>query len=147
MDKSIPEYEIIDIKPNINSPEIKALVFHYLYKPTQKEIENRISEYTKNDKINIYGCIAENITTGIIVIKRSSPTAAEIVGIAVSPECRNLGLGRKMIEYVVENSRYETITAETDDDAVDFYKKCGFSITDLGYKYGNSRRYKCAFGK
>ena len=38
-------------------------------------------------------------------------------------------------------------TAETDKDAVDFYRKLGFSVTSLGEKYPGVERFHCEYSK
>ena len=143
MDNENPGYKIQDIKARIKSPEIMRLVSYYKYSPSKASIGSLTDSYISDSDIFIYGCIIQDKTVGIIVLRREPTASAEIVGIAVSPENRNLGIGRKMIEYVIKNCGYHTITAETDDDAVGFYRKCGFKIEDLGYKYQDTKRYKC----
>ena len=140
---NIPEYEITDIKAHIKSPGVKALISYYQFEPSQEKIEAITKEYLKNGNISVYGCIMKDNIAGMIVIERLSSDAAKIIGIAVLPEYRSLGIGSKMTQHIIENNLYKVISAETDNDAVGFYKKCGFKITGLGYKYKNVDRYKC----
>jgi len=65
----------------------------------------------------------------------------EITNIAVAEHARNRGIGRAMITVLREKHR-EMIEAETDDDAIDFYRKCGFICTPTMQKQG-VRRWKC----
>jgi len=65
-----------------------------------------------------------------------------INSIAVAPEWRSRGLGRALIDELAERMRADQIVAETDDDAVDFYRSCGFIINDKAPKFGR-RRYWC----
>lgn len=54
----------------------------------------------------------------------------EIKNIAVAPQFRGRGLGRRMIEYLIETFRgkYSAVQAGTGDSplTVPFYEKCGF---------------------
>jgi len=52
-----------------------------------------------------------------------------------------------MINNIIAQSNIKELIAETDDDAVEFYRKCGFKIKDLGAVYDNTRRYKCILVK
>lgn len=46
--------------------------------------------------------------------------------------------------FCVETFKPDTIIAETDDDAVGFYRKVGFSVLPLGDKYNTGiNRYLC----
>jgi len=62
--------------------------------------------------------------------------------IAVDATHRGRGLGRQLIEYISANGAIE---AETDDDAVDFYRRLGFTISDAGRdaRWPDRRRYRC----
>jgi ribosomal protein S18 acetylase RimI-like enzyme len=64
----------------------------------------------------------------------------EILNIAVSEKERNHGIGRNMIDAVAK-THIMAIEAETDDDAVGFYRKCGFEASAI-QKY-NTRRWVC----
>ena len=48
-----------------------------------------------------------------------------------------------MIRYVEEHHAFSSIYAETDQDAVNFYKNIGFHITSLGEKYPGVERFAC----
>lgn len=48
-----------------------------------------------------------------------------------------------MINEFIKTNRIVRIRAETDKDAVGFYKKNGFTITSLGEKYPGVERFDC----
>ncbi|MGG4554653.1 hypothetical protein ABEX11_20625 [Paenibacillus humicus] len=48
-----------------------------------------------------------------------------------------------MQEYIREN-QIRRVEAETDKDAVDFYRRLGFNITSLGQKYPGVERFQCS---
>ncbi len=54
--------------------------------------------------------------------------ANQIVVIAVAPEFRLQGFGRMMLLDALRRSGRRPLTAETDDDALGFYKACGFKM-------------------
>lgn len=47
------------------------------------------------------------------------------------------------IEYITNCIKSHIIIAETDDEAVGFYRKCDFEVNNLGEKYPNVIRYEC----
>ena len=65
-----------------------------------------------------------------------------IRSIAVVPKLRSRGLARALIEALAERMSAERVVAETDDDAVGFYLRCGFSVEDAPHKFG-CPRYWC----
>jgi len=48
-----------------------------------------------------------------------------------------------MIDFIIEKHSLSMISTETDQDAVNFYNKIGFSITSLGEKYPGVERFWC----
>lgn len=65
-----------------------------------------------------------------------------IRSIAVAPHWRRRGLGRAMVVALLQRSGLERVVAETDDDAVEFYRQCGFDVQDAPPKFGRAR-YWC----
>ena len=55
-------------------------------------------------------------------------TNATVLDIAVNENCRKQGIGSALLSFVLENFNILELTAETDDDAVGFYKKFGFTV-------------------
>ena len=73
----------------------------------------------------------------------------EIVGIAVDLSARGNGIGSYMINQVVNDYSLTSVYAETDNDAVEFYRKNGFDIVEFSEDYGGETviRYKCELTK
>lgn len=47
----------------------------------------------------------------------------------------------------MEENLIRRMEAETDKNAVNFYRKIGFNITSLGEKYPGVERFKCTLNK
>ena len=65
-----------------------------------------------------------------------------IRSIAVAPRWRDRGLGRMLLDAIAERLGADRLVAETDDDAVGFYRRCGFTVEDAAPKFGRAR-YWC----
>lgn len=80
---------------------------------------------------------------GIVGVKVQG-TSAEILHIAVDEHKRKRGIGRRMIDELLAVGNHLTeLTAETDHDAVEFYRRYGFNIQSLGEKYPGVERFYC----
>lgn len=116
-----------------------------MYNSTYEAYKAKIMEYAgdKNTKINI--CFLNNEIIGIVVLKLDGSQSAEVMGIAVSDRYQKLGVGSFIIKESAKKMNLCQISAETDDDAVGFYKKLGFDITKEIKEYENRRvvRYYC----
>ena len=67
---------------------------------------------------------------------------AIINDIAVNSNFRGKGIGSKLVRFIFEQFEVNKIIAETDDDAVMFYKRCGFETDKIGTKF-DTNRYRC----
>jgi len=81
---------------------------------------------------------------GIIGFKKDDEDLI-ILHIAIKPEFRGLGFGKGQILEAIDLIKPLKVIAETDDDAVDFYRRIGFEIESLGEMYPGVERYKCTF--
>ena len=66
------------------------------------------------------------------------------MGIAVEESSRRQGIGTLMLRQVMESCCLQAVFAETDDDAVGFYKKRGFKAHEIETEH-NVKRYICKF--
>nr|WP_278044635.1 GNAT family N-acetyltransferase [Paenibacillus solani] len=71
----------------------------------------------------------------------------ELKHIAIKSNNRRKGLGKKLIMEFMEENLIRRMEAETDKNAVNFYRKIGFNITSLGEKYPGVERFKCTLNK
>ncbi|WKA54667.1 GNAT family N-acetyltransferase [Planococcus shixiaomingii] len=99
--------------------------------------------YINTTERKFYVCKIEQVIVGCIGIEFKSETSIEIKHIAVFPEHRGNQIGGKMIGFVCEKYRISYIFAETDQDAVVFYRKSGFGTKSLGEKYPGRERFLC----
>ncbi|MFD6511145.1 GNAT family N-acetyltransferase [Bacillus sp. NPDC060175] len=83
-------------------------------------------KYLKLLNRKLYSFELEGEIVGCMGIEINSVKECEIKHIAVSSFQRGKGIGSTMINYV--SNKYSLIYAETDNDAVDFYRKYGFEI-------------------
>lgn len=136
---------IIDIKPILKTPNVLAILAESVYMPTEERLKKRADGYINNSNVLVYGYKVDNIIYGLIVLDITQKEEIVILDIAVNKGNQHIGIGRKLVEYTLFNLKPNILIAETDDDAVDFYRKCGFVISNLGGKYPNIIRYECKY--
>ena len=111
-------------------------------------------EIEKNDTVNdifvkIFACFEQDKIVGIMVVSFKEQKNIEIIGIAVDVSARGKGIGSYMINQVINNYGLLSVYAETDNDAVGFYRKNGFNIMEFSETYDGATvvRYKCELTK
>lgn len=132
---------IIDIKSAICEKQIYELLAPSVFNPTQERLLNRARKYRKKENTFVYGFKHNGEYKGIIVLEFSNNSAI-ILDIAVKPEHRGQGIGSKLIDFIFDRFNAKNVTAETDDDAIEFYKKYGFIVTDTKVEF-DTKRYAC----
>ena len=124
--------------------EFSDMLKYSHYSPTSEKLNKIVKKYTEDKSIHCFGSFYGDQMIGFIVVKYVDKFMYEIIDIAITPEYRKLGIGSKLIDYVIENFNITTLYAETDDDAVNFYKKYGFAINSIN-KIEEINRYKCTW--
>lgn len=129
---------ICDTKEIITEPDILKLLAPSVYNPTQERLLNRAKKYQENENTNIYAYKDNGEHKGIVIFKIIN-NLATILDIAVKPEHQGQGIGSKLIDFIFNSFNVNSIIAETDDDAIGFYKKYGFAVADTKVKFDVKR--------
>ena len=101
---------------------VYSLLAPSVFNPTPARLLSRAEKYQADDNTSVYAYTENGEYKGIIVFKIKEQTA-EILNIAVKPEYQGNGIGSMLIDYIFSKFAVSKITAETDDDAIGFYKK------------------------
>ena len=138
-------YSICDVKEKLSDSAILHLLAPSVFNPTPERLLSRAEKYQADDKTKAYAYADNGEYKGIIVFKIKEQTA-EILDVAVKPEYQGKGIGSRLIDYIFSKFMVNKITAETDDDAIGFYKKYGFTVVDITVKF-DAKRYTCVKNK
>lgn len=136
---------IIDVKESLCDKSVYSLLAPSVFNPTSERLLSRAEKYQADDKTKAYAYADNGEYKGIIILKIEDNTA-EILDIAVKPEYQGQGIGSMLIDYIFSQFAVSKITAETDDDAIGFYKKYGFTVVDITVKF-DAKRYTCVKNK
>ena len=130
------------------SEEAFLLYASCMYQPRYENFKKQMEDLLNDQSVKVYVCENRGKKTGMMVLKYSD-SVAEIIGIAVSEKLRRQGMGGHLIQFVMESESLERIHAQTDDDSVGFYRKCGFTEERIVVDYpdGSGVRYNCVLSK
>ena len=133
--------KITDIKNYLCDKSVYSLLAPSVFNPTSERLLSRAEKYQADDKVKAYAYADNGEYKGIIVFKIKEQTA-EILDIAVKPEYQGKGIGSMLIDYIFSKFTVNKIITETDDDAIGFYKKYGFTVIDTKLNH-DTKRYVC----
>ena len=130
------------------SEEAFSIYASCMYHPTYDEYKTQMEDYLLDSSVKVFVSENRGRKTGMMVLKLSE-AAAEIIGIAVSDNARRKGIGKQLIQRVMKSENLESVKAQTDDDSIGFYRKCGFSEERIVIEYsdGSVVRYNCILNK
>ena len=122
---------------------------HCMFMPTEEKFNNKVDLFLKDNSVKIFACFEQDKIVGIMIVSFIEQKKIEIIGIAVDASVRGKGVASYMIHQVVNNYGLLSVYAETDNDAVGFYRNNDFRIVEFSETYGNETvvRYKCELTK
>lgn len=109
--------------------------------PTQEKLERVLQQYTQSS-FTIWGAFQQTKLMGFIGFERKNNRII-IHHIAVNPASRGKGVGTHLVTSLCQEDNLQEIYAETDKDALGFYKKLHFVCTVSKTKWG--QRYQCSY--
>lgn len=127
-------------KINSSHPELPAILALSVGNPTQEKLNKVLQEYDEK-KYQIFGYFVKEKLIAMIGISINEKEAT-IEHVGVISEYRRAGIAKQLIKYVAKNFSFESIKAQTDDEAIAFYHALGFKSISFINKYG-STRFNC----
>ena len=135
--------ELVDVTLRLAEPQFMELLTISVGYPTPEKLAAIGDSYAQEPSWNAYALLKNSVVVGVVGFQITSPGCGRIRNIAVLPKARGLGHGRRLIEGVRERATLNELYAETDADAVQFYKRRGFSVESLGERYPGVERFAC----
>ena len=122
---------------------------HCMFMPTEEKFNNKVDIFLNDNSVKIFAYFEQDKILGVMVVSFIEQKKIEIIGIAVDVSVRGKGIGSYMINQVLNDYNLISVYAETDNDAVGFYQKNNFSITEFSEIYDGETviRYKCELTK
>lgn len=123
------------------NPALPTLIALSIGNPTPEKIEQVLSLYEAPHHYLVGGFEVDKLI-GVIGLEIQG-TKGAIKHIAVLPGCRSQGVGKALIRYVIDHFSLVALHTETDDDAIEFYRKVGFICQPFEGFHG--KRYECNY--
>lgn len=140
---------MIEIRSQLDCAEVRDLVnqLEYPVEMRKRMTEQILTEYRENPSQPILGADVNGELVGFIGFRPVPPDRAVIRHIAVRRDRRRQGIGKQMVLHVCNVYSLQEITAETDRDAIAFYRRVGFRVESFGEKYPGTVRFLCRLAR
>jgi ribosomal protein S18 acetylase RimI-like enzyme len=110
---------------------------------TPEKLQKLLDVFYSEDGHVIFVSLDGNTITGVIGLDYTATPHGWITHLAVRPELRKQGIGRRLIEHLADRVGLESIGLETDQDAVGFYRACAFEVKEIPSQWPGVRRFRC----
>jgi ribosomal protein S18 acetylase RimI-like enzyme len=131
---------LIDLASRLDDNEVRSLVASAFGSP--EAAQGALRRY-RSGEWSVLGFEDEGKVIGLVGLEQASSTTTRVRGLAVSSGLRGQGIGRLLIDEARARMPSMTFYAETDADAVDFYRRCGFEVASRGERYPGVERFRC----
>ncbi|MDR0272354.1 MAG: GNAT family N-acetyltransferase, partial [Clostridiales bacterium] len=128
-----------DIKSEMDTPIVHRIISYAAFDGSPEGTRRTVLGYKNNERLHFYGRIENDEILGICGFEEHFDKI-EIHLISVDENARGKGVGGAMVSALKKYRK--PIEAETDDDAVDFYRKCGFDVTVFTHPV-RGKRWTC----
>jgi GNAT superfamily N-acetyltransferase len=135
---------LVPIKHRLNEIAIQELLSYSIF-PDPEQLELALNQYQMDASYELYGLEEDKLILGLVGFIMHNDNTKEIKHLAVDPKERGNGYGRGLILELITLKQPAIIQAETDEEAVDFYRNVGFAIVSLGELYPGVERFQCIF--
>lgn len=123
----------------LNDLQVPPILKLAMGSPTLDKIQETLSAYQQPDH-SLIGCRVDGKLVGILGAKMKD-NMATIHHIAVLAAYRGQGIGKLLIQELLKRFAIGFLFAETDNEAVGFYEKCGFTCKSFEGVHG--KHYSC----
>jgi GNAT superfamily N-acetyltransferase len=113
-----------------------------LYKPGTDQQRRWQERYLSSDR-QLWAAACGEELIGVVGWRPSGAGCVEVTHIAVARHFAGQGVGRVLIEWVRNHNPGCALAAETDGDAMGFYRALGFQCDELPERYAGVVRYRC----
>lgn len=122
--------------------QVVSVIAQCVYNPTEDKMNGIVQLYNSEADRVLY-VYDDGSRIAAIIGLLIQPEEIVILHIAVREEMRGKGIGRALLHEVMSLHELTILKAETDKDAVGFYRTCGFHIESLGELYPGVERFLC----
>lgn len=135
----------IDLSARLREPAVQQLIELSVF-PDPERLELTIARYEDAaNGLRLLGYESEGDLIGIVGFTIGEAKRMVLHHLAVLPEVRGAGFGRGMILELLHEYEPAVVEAETDEEAVHFYRSIGFRVESVGERYPGAERFLCTY--
>lgn len=137
--------EIVDLIPWLDDPSVRRLLAMSLHEPTQADVDALCRFYAQADTPRVvFGVTVGGELVGAVGAVARQAVSCEVLTLTVDERARRRGFARQLVGVAAAALHAEHVVAETDSEAVDFYRACGFTLEAIGEAPSGAPLYRAS---
>lgn len=141
--KDLPH--VVDVSHRLAEPELARILAAASGSPTRDEVSAIADRYARDATWRAQALFLDSGPIGVVGVEVIAPGYGRVRHIAIRPDARNQGFGRRLLETGRETRSLRELSAETDAGALRFYQRCGFVTRSLGDTGFGVERFECVW--
>jgi ribosomal protein S18 acetylase RimI-like enzyme len=130
--------------PAVDDPErIKELLVMATGSSSEHRLHDMLYEFKTGITRRLFTAMQQGNIVGLIGIDPTGHPAGFVTSLAVASDKRKQGIGKLLLQKSAEMLDLKTVELETDEEAVDFYRRCGFTVHEIKSPYPEHQRFSC----
>lgn len=137
--------QVVDLIPWLGDPAVRRLLAMSLHEPTEADVDGLCRFYAQADTPRVvFGARDGGELVGAVGAVARDGVSCEILSLAVDQRARRRGFARKLVAVAAAALQADHVMAETDSEAVGFYRACGFTLDPIGDAAPGAPRYRAS---
>ncbi|WP_051517308.1 GNAT family N-acetyltransferase [Deinococcus phoenicis] len=124
-------------EPDALTPELGALLARAMF-PDPARIRRTLESYRSDPERRIFAWTLEGRPVSAAGL-RPHGQEVEVLHLGTAPGQEGRGYARALLHALAEHLKAARVVAETDEDAVGFYRRAGFMVTPIPSRWGRAR--------
>lgn len=133
----------VGLKNRLHLPGVSELIAPCTHHLTSSQFKRMLSAWQVMDQFHIFGFVQYERVIGLLAIEVSGDGAGRILTVAVPPNQKGKGFGRRMIVEAFCSLNLKTLMVRSLDDIVGFYQRMNFNISEPEISPEGQAVYTC----
>ena len=135
---------LVDLTSRLDESNIRDLLAYAIVSSTAEKVSRACWQYLADPCWTLFGLKGDDDQIiACIGIEQKWEGEATLQHLAVHPDHRWQGTARCMLDEIGKKLSLRRLDVETEEKNVEFYRRSGFTVQSIEFRYPGIERYRC----